>query len=50
MLTEKTFTVCLRSSDPFFTVSYYIKRVNTSWAYSSTLSMWSATGLIEKKD
>ena len=27
-------TVCPRSSDPFYKVSYYIKWVNTSWTYS----------------
>ena len=28
-------TVCPRSSDPFYIVSRYIKRVTTSWTYSS---------------
>ena len=27
-------TVCPRSSDPFYIVSYYIKWVTTSWRYS----------------
>ena len=27
-------TVCPRSSDPFYVVSYYIKWVTTSWAHS----------------
>ena len=27
-------TVCPRSSDPFYIVSYYIKWVTTSWTYS----------------
>ena len=27
--------MCLRSSDPFYIVSYNIKWVTTSWAYSS---------------
>ena len=27
-------TVCPRSSDPFYVVSYYIKLVTTSWTYS----------------
>ena len=27
-------TVCPRSSDPFYIVSYYIKWVTTSWSYS----------------
>ena len=27
-------TVCPRSSDPFFIVSYYIKWITTSWTYS----------------
>ena len=26
-----TVTVCPRSSDPFYVVTYYIKWVNTSW-------------------
>ena len=28
-------TVCPRSSDPFYVVSYYIKRVTTSYTYSN---------------
>ena len=28
------FTICPRSSDPFYIVSYYIKWVTTSWTYS----------------
>ena len=28
-------TVCQRRSDPFYIVSYYMKRVTTSWTYSS---------------
>ena len=27
-------TVCPRSSDPFYIVTYYIKWVTASWAYS----------------
>ena len=27
-------TVCPRSSDPFYTVNFYIKWVTTSWTYS----------------
>ena len=27
-------TVCPRSSDPFYLVSFYIKWVTTSWTYS----------------
>ena len=30
-------TVCPRSSDPFYIVSYYIKWVTTSWTYSISL-------------
>ena len=30
-------TVCPRSSDPFYIVSYYIIWVTTSWTYSSSL-------------
>ena len=29
------YTVCPRSSDPFYIVIYYIKWVTTSWTYSS---------------
>ena len=32
-------TVCPRSSDPFYIVSYYIKWVATSWTYSITERM-----------
>ena len=32
--TMVTFTVCQRSSDPFYVVTYYIKWVTTSWTYS----------------
>ena len=28
------YTVCPRSSDPFYVVTYYSKLVTTSWAYS----------------
>ena len=28
------YTICPRSSDPFYIVTYYIKGVTTSWAYS----------------
>ena len=28
-------TVCPRNSDPYYIVSYYIKRVTTSWTHSS---------------
>ena len=31
-------TLCPRSCDPFYIVSYYIKWVTTSWAYSIILS------------
>ena len=30
------YTICQRSSDPFYLVSYYIKWVTTSWTHSST--------------
>ena len=30
-------TVCPGSSDPFYTVSYYIKWATTSWTHSSTI-------------
>ena len=30
------FTVCPRSSDPFYKVAYYIKWVTTSWTYNKT--------------
>ena len=29
------YTVCPEISDPFYTVSYYIKWVTTSWTYST---------------
>ena len=28
------YTVCPRSSDPFYIVIYYVKWVTTSWTYS----------------
>ena len=28
------YTVCPKSSDPFYMISYYIKWVTTSWTYS----------------
>ena len=31
------YTVCLRSSDQFYIVSYYIKWVTTSWTYRTTI-------------
>ena len=33
------FTVCPRSSDPFYVVSYYIKWVTTSWTHSMKLRL-----------
>ena len=33
-LHELDCTVCPRSSDPFYVVTYYIKWVTTSWTYS----------------
>ena len=30
-------TVCPRSSDPFYIVSYYMKGVTTSWTYSKDI-------------
>ena len=30
------YTVCPRSSDPFYIVTYHIKWVTTSWIYSTT--------------
>ena len=35
-------TICPRSSDPFYKVSYYIKWVTTSWTHS-TSQMFSGT-------
>ena len=32
---EQGHTVCLRSSDPFYNVTYYIKCVTTSWTDGS---------------
>ena len=34
---EKVPTVCPRSSDPFYIVSYFIKWDNISWTYSTVL-------------
>ena len=31
-------TVCPRSSDPFYIVTYYVKRVTASWTYSISLT------------
>ena len=31
---RKKYTICPRSSDPFYLVTYYIKWVTTSWTYS----------------
>ena len=33
------YTVCPRSSEPFYKVSYYIKWVTTSWTHS-TVQPW----------
>ena len=35
LYTESSYTVCPGSSDPFYIVSYYIKRVTTSWTHST---------------
>ena len=32
----KIYTVCSKSLDPFYIVTYYIKWVKTSWTYSMT--------------
>ena len=32
-----SYTICPGSSDPFYVVNYYIKRVTTSWTYSRFL-------------
>ena len=29
------YTVCPRSSDPFYVITYYIKLITTSWTYST---------------
>ena len=34
-------TVCPRSSDPFYIVTYYVKWVTTSWTYSNRSSFLS---------
>ena len=34
---HKFIAVCPRSSDPFYIASYYIKRVTTSWTYSTMM-------------
>ena len=33
LLMYHTYTICPRSSDPFYIVAYYIKWVTTSWTY-----------------
>ena len=35
-----TYTVCPRSSDPFYIVSYNIKWVTTSWTFSMKIILW----------
>ena len=48
-------TVCPRSSDPFYIVTYYIKWVTTSWTYSiykclhSVFVPWYISGELEKR-
>ena len=37
------YTICPRSSDPFYIVSYYIKWVTTSWTYSIYLTEGTVT-------
>ena len=34
VINKKKYTICPRSSDPFYKVTYYIKWVTTSWTYS----------------
>ena len=34
-INDNEYTVCPRSSDSFYVVTYYIKWVTTSWTYSS---------------
>ena len=34
---SKVYTVCPRSSDPFYIVTYYIKWVTTSWTDSNII-------------
>ena len=36
-------TVCPISSDPFYVLTYYIKRVTTSWTYSITTNIIQTT-------
>ena len=35
LFSSKNATMCPRSSDPFYIVSYYIKWVTTAWTHSS---------------
>ena len=37
---SRLYTVCPRSSDPFYIVRYYIQWVTTSWTYSNFLLQW----------
>ena len=42
-------TVCPRSSDPSYIVSYYIKWVTTSWTYSIILTFFMIIKNVEAK-
>ena len=42
-INKSNHTVCPRSFDPFYKVSYYIKWVQTSWTYSSFSPIFSST-------
>ena len=49
ILTKLLYTVCLRSSDPFYVVIYYIKWVTTSWTYTYVLEwpiLWSKLAIL----
>ena len=37
LYSAKVVTICLRSLEPFYVISYYIKWVKTSWIYCTCL-------------
>ena len=43
-------TVCPRSSDPFYVVTYYIKWVTTSWTHSNIARIWTSSLLNGRMD
>ena len=43
-------TVCPRSSDPFYIVSYYINWVTTSWTHSTSIEWYLITRCARVKE